>query len=71
MDVEQRRYLEVTYPMVRGKVFRIAEAAKTDVPDPYREGEDAFRHAFDLIEMGARTWIDRILKITEREQQIT
>ncbi|MBS82230.1 low molecular weight protein-tyrosine-phosphatase [Variovorax sp.] len=71
MDVEQRRYLEATYPMVRGKVFRIAEAAKTDVPDPYREGEDAFRYAFDLIEMGARTWIDRILKITEREQQIT
>lgn len=69
MDTEQRRFLEATYPFVRGKVFRIAEAAKQDVPDPYKEGEEAFEHALSLIEVGARTWIDRILKITKTEQQ--
>ncbi len=69
MDTEQRRFLEATYPFTRGKVFRIAEAAKQDVPDPYKEGEEAFEHALSLIEVGARTWIDRILKITKTEQQ--
>ncbi|RST54715.1 low molecular weight protein-tyrosine-phosphatase [Variovorax sp. DXTD-1] len=71
MDMEQRRYLEATYPFVRGKVFRIAEAAKQDVPDPYRKDEAAFEHALALIDVGARTWIDRILKITKPEQQPT
>jgi len=71
MDMAQRRYLESTYPFVRGKVFRIAEAAKQDVPDPYRQDEAAFAHALALIDVGAGTWIDRILKITKPEQQPT
>jgi protein-tyrosine phosphatase len=57
MDREQRRHLESTYPFVRGKVFRIAEAT--------------FEHALALIDAGVRTWIERILKITKPEQQPT
>jgi protein-tyrosine phosphatase len=71
MDLEQRRYLETTYPFVRGKVFRIAEVAKEDVPDPYKEGEESFKNSLTLIEAGAAIWIDRILKITRAEQQLT
>lgn len=73
MDREQRRHLESTYPFVRGKVFRIAEFAGQgqDVPDPYRQGEAAFEHALALIETGTRAWIERILKITNPEQQPT
>jgi len=69
MDLEQKRYLESAYPFTRGKVFRIAESLKKDVPDPYREGEEAFEFSLRLIEEGAKTWIERILKITKPEQQ--
>lgn len=69
MDSAQRRHLEQTYPFVRGKVFRIAEVTKQDVPDPYREGEEAFEHALKLIDVGAQTWIKRIMKITHSEQK--
>lgn len=71
MDSDQRQYLESKYSFVRGKVFRIAEAAKQDVPDPYKENEEAFEHALSLIEVGVQTWIDRIVKITKPEQQPT
>lgn len=71
MDREQRRYLESNYPFVRGKVFRIAEFAGQDVPDPYTQDEAAFEHALALIDAGTRTWIERILKITQPEQQPT
>jgi protein-tyrosine phosphatase len=69
MDTAQRKELEATYPFVRGKVFRIAENAKKDIPDPYKESEQAFEHALVLIEEGVRIWTDRILKITKTEQQ--
>jgi protein-tyrosine phosphatase len=71
MDLAQRRYLESTYPFVRGKVFRIADTTAEDVPDPYRQGDAAFERALALIDAGARTWIDRVLKITKPEQQTT
>ncbi|WP_454902168.1 low molecular weight protein-tyrosine-phosphatase [Variovorax gossypii] len=71
MEREQRRHLESAYPFVRGKVFRIAEFTGQDVPDPYRQDEAAFEHAFALIDTGARAWIERILKITNPEQQTT
>ncbi|MBJ2158595.1 low molecular weight protein-tyrosine-phosphatase [Variovorax sp. IB41] len=69
MDLAQRRYLESAYPFVRGKVFRIADTMAQDVPDPYRQGDAAFERALALIDAGARTWIDRVLKITKPEQQ--
>jgi protein-tyrosine phosphatase len=71
MDLAQRRYLESTYPFVRGKVFRIADTIAEDVPDPYRQGDAAFERALALIDAGARTWIERVLKITKPEQQTT
>jgi len=71
MDLAQRRHLESAYPFVRGKVFRIADTTAQDVPDPYRQGDAAFERALALIDAGARTWIDRVLKITKPEQQTT
>jgi len=71
MDLAQRRYLESTYPFVRGKVFRIADTLAEDVPDPYRQGDAAFERALALIDTGARSWIERVLKITKPEQQPT
>src|SRR5687767_1633838 len=33
MDTEQKRHIESTYVGARGKVFRLGEAAKVDIPD--------------------------------------
>lgn len=71
MDVEQRRYIETNYPFARGKVFRIAENLKQDVPDPYREGEAAFENALSLIDAGVHYWVDSVKKITNLERQTT
>lgn len=63
MDEEQRRYIEKQYPQARGKVFRLAEQAKLDVPDPYRQPQDAFEHALSLIDQGVGHWAGLIKKL--------
>ncbi|MFD2366438.1 low molecular weight protein-tyrosine-phosphatase [Pseudoduganella sp. GCM10020061] len=63
MDVEQKRYIESQYSGARGKVFRLGESAKSDIPDPYREGIDKFRHAQRLIEDGVQVWAGQIAQI--------
>lgn len=62
MDTDQRRYIETHYPLTRGKVFRLAEAAKSDVPDPFRRGQAAFEHALGMIDEGVQAWSERIHK---------
>ena len=62
MDEGQRRHIEARYPLTRGKVFRLAETIKQDVPDPYRQGQAAFDHALQLIDAGALAWAERIKK---------
>jgi protein-tyrosine phosphatase len=63
MTAEQRKLIEQRYPVARGRVFRIAEFSKRDVPDPYRRPEGAFREALALIDQGVREWLRRIDQI--------
>ncbi len=63
MEQEQRARVEALYPQVRGKVFRIGHHLQQDVPDPYRQGEQAFRHALALIDRGVAEWLPRIRKL--------
>ena len=60
MDDGQRRHIENNYPLARGRVFRLAETAKLNIPDPYRMGQEAFEHALQLIDAGVKTWAERI-----------
>lgn len=64
MDTTQREWLERNYPVARGRVFRIGEHVGMDVPDPYRQGETAFREALAVIDTGVRHWLERIRKLT-------
>lgn len=64
MDTEQKHHIESQYRGVRGKVFRLAEAVSTDIPDPYREGIESFRHAYRLIVDGTNAWADQIRQIS-------
>lgn len=64
MDLEQKRHVETQYMGARGKVFRLGEAAKEDIPDPYREGIESFRIAYRMIEEGAEFWAAQILRMS-------
>ena len=63
MDTDQRQRLEDMYPQARGRVFRIGEHAKRDIPDPYRQPEKAFRDALALLDEGVREWLQRIQRL--------
>jgi len=63
MDLEQKLEVERNHVAARGKVFRIAEARKLDVADPYRQGIESFRAAQALITEGVEAWARRIAKI--------
>lgn len=63
MDAEQRARVESLYPQSRGRVFRLGEYTKQDIPDPYRQPEAAFRHSLALIQAGIQEWIGRIHKL--------
>jgi protein-tyrosine phosphatase len=63
MSIDQRRRLEKDYPTSNGRVFRIGEFNKLDVPDPYRQPLAAFESALKLIDEGVRAWVQRIRQI--------
>jgi protein-tyrosine phosphatase len=63
MDAEQRERLEQVYPQARGRVFRVGEHTKRDIPDPYRQPEKAFSDALSLIDEGVREWLHRINRL--------
>ncbi len=60
MDNDQRRRLEESYPQACGRIFRVGEFIKQDVPDPYRQSESVFRISLALLEAGVREWLKRI-----------
>lgn len=63
MDTEQKQYVESQFRGARGKVFRLAESASVDIPDPYREGIDSFRNAHRMIVDGVQVWTKLIEQI--------
>lgn len=64
MDEEQRQHVNHRHPLSRGKLFRLADVERMDIPDPYRLGRAAFDHALQLIDAGAAAWIERIKKLS-------
>ncbi len=63
MDADQRERVAALYPQARGRVFKLGEYSKRDIPDPYRRGEAAFRDALALIDEGLAPWLTRIRKL--------
>lgn len=63
MDEQQKQQLAAQYPYVRGKVFKLAEADRLDIPDPYRQDPEVFRAVFSMIENGVKEWVKRINSI--------
>jgi protein-tyrosine phosphatase len=63
MSTEQRKQVEETYPTSNGRVYRIGEFDKIDVPDPFNQSIAVFETALKLIDQGVRSWLQRIRQI--------
>jgi protein-tyrosine phosphatase len=63
MDTEQKNVVETKYSGARGKVFRLCEFLKKDVPDPYRQDFEQFRQAYRLINEGTQFWAEQIKRM--------
>lgn len=64
MDSQQQQQIATEYPHTRGKVFRLGESAKRDIPDPYRQSEEVFRSSLHLIQDECGAWVKRINSIS-------
>lgn len=60
MDGEQKSEVQRRHPMTTGKVYRLGEFGKFDIPDPYQQPRIAFLDALQLIRQGIEAWIPRI-----------
>ena len=48
-------------PEVRGKTMLFGQwIGQQDIPDPYRQSEEAFDHAYDLIDQAAIAWAKKL-----------
>jgi len=62
MDKAQKRSIESWEPGARGKVYRIGEWSDFDVPDPYRQSDDKFETALELISKGVSDWLPKLME---------
>jgi protein-tyrosine phosphatase len=58
MDGGHQDWIETTYPALRGRVFRMGHWQGFDIPDPYRQPEEAFRTARDQIREATDRWVE-------------
>ena len=63
MNDAQRASVQAMYPAARGRVYRLGEYTKRDIPDPFKQPEKAFRGALRLIDEAAREWLLRINRL--------
>lgn len=63
MELDHQRHIERNYPLARGKIFRLCESMRVDIPDPYRRGREAFDRALCHIVQGAEAWVPKINSI--------
>jgi low molecular weight protein-tyrosine phosphatase len=57
MDDIQKLHLAMQYPFAFSKLFKLGEASRQDIPDPYRKSPEVFRTAFEMIQNGVRDWV--------------
>ena len=56
MSQAQRHHVERRWPLLQGRVFTLGYHDDSDIDDPYRRGESAFRRALEDIEKGVDAW---------------
>jgi protein-tyrosine phosphatase len=56
METGQKRAIEMIDPSARGKIYRLGEWGRFDIPDPYRQPREAFEESLRLIQRGVTDW---------------
>jgi len=60
MEASQRNAIEEIESTARGKIFRLGEWGKFDIPDPYQKEIRIFENTLLLIEQGVSHWIHKL-----------
>jgi protein-tyrosine phosphatase len=60
MESGHKRAIYERYAAVRGKVYRLCQWQKKDIPDPYQQPRESFEETLLLIEQGVQDWVERI-----------
>ena len=60
METAHKIAIEESEPSAKGKVFRLGEWGKFDIPDPYKQGLSAFVTSINLIEQGIALWVPKL-----------
>ena len=60
MEKHHLDYANDLDPTTRGKTFLLGHWTRTEVPDPYREPEDAHQLAYDIISEAVDLWVGKI-----------
>jgi len=66
MTRDQKERVELLYPWVRGRAFRLGNWDGFDVEDPYGRDVTAFERALSLIEICAVSWKERLMTMENR-----
>ena len=64
-ELAQKQHIERQYPQSRGRVFRICEQLRQDIPDPYRRDLSQYEESLALIQQGIADWTLKIQKINQ------
>ncbi len=60
METAHKIAIEESEPSAKGKVFRLGEWGKFDIPDPYKQDLSAFIKSINLIEQGIALWVPKL-----------
>ena len=60
MEKHHLDYANDLDPTTRGKTFLLGHWTRAEVPDPYREPEDAHQLAYDIISAAVDDWVGKI-----------
>lgn len=59
-ELRQKQEIERLYPLSRGRVFRICEAGREDIPDPYLGDDACYQASAILTAQGIQDWAQKI-----------
>ncbi len=48
------------FPQARGKVFLLGKWIHAEIPDPYRQSQEAFAHSYQLIVQACDAWQSKL-----------
>jgi len=60
MEQHHRDAVLALDPTARGKTFLLGHWTNTEIPDPYRRGDEAHAEALRLIEAAVGPWVDKL-----------